>query len=863
MEGFWEKIEAILPQVTRPGRYVGNEIHAIRKDWEEMEVSFALAFPDVYEIGMSHLGLGILYHILNHFDWIVAERVYSPWIDMEEKMRESDIPLFSLESKIPICRFDVLGITLQYELQFTNVLNLLDLARIPLSSQKRVDGDPLVVGGGPSAFNPEPLADFLDAVVLGDGEEVIVEIAGMMRRAKREKWKRKDTLRALSRLEGVYVPSLHRGEYDQEGRFRRTVPVDEGVVPEVRARILDNLDLNNYPLNPLVPLIEVTHDRFSLEIMRGCTRGCRFCNAGMIYRPVRERSVDDLVKQAQEVIANTGYDEIGLVSLSTSDYRALTELLCCIRNTFKDKGVSISFPSLRPDTLTPEMADLALGLRRTGLTLAVEAGTQRLRDVINKNNREEDLLKAVEIAFLRGWRLVKLYFMIGLPTETHEDLEGLVSLVGKVVQVARQYGKREVHVSVSPFSPKAQTPFQWEPQDSLETLEDKLSFLKQRIKWREVKLTWRDPRVSSIEAVLGRGDRRMGEVIYRVWDEGGRFDAWTDLFDYDLWTEAFDNSSLSIDSYRGEICVRDPLPWDHLSKGISKSYFIQERQRAFSEKVTEDCRSKGCGGCGLMEHPVCRETILAGGKAVKPDSRKKSDSTFGRRTRRVQHPRVKRRVRVGYRKRAEVRFTSHLDTVRIFTRTFRRARIPLAFSQGYHAHPKIATGPPLPLGYTSLTEYMDLEVLDRVPQHFERIVNRHLPEGFEIFESKVVSGKIPSLNGSISLASYRLVLDGSSNFQALDAHIDAFLKKNSCRVTRWKQGKEKEVDVRQYVMEMSLKDGGIDLLMRIGPEGTAKVEEVIQVVVPHYEESPRVVSVERTGLYIEKQRQRTSPLEIE
>lgn len=863
MEGFWEKIEAILPQVSRPGRYVGNEIHAIRKDWEEIEVSFVLAFPDVYEIGMSHVGLGILYHILNRTNWIVAERVYSPWIDMEEKMRESDIPLFSLESKIPIHRFDIFGITLQYELQFTNVINLLDLARIPLWSQKRAEGDPLVVAGGPSAFNPEPLADFLDAVALGDGEEVIVEIAKTMRRAKREKWTRKDTLRALSRLEGVYVPSLYRVEYDQEGRFRRTIPVNEGIVTEVRARILDNLDLNNYPLNPLVPLIEVTHDRLSLEIMRGCTRGCRFCNAGMIYRPVRERSVEDLVKQAQEVITNTGYDEIALVSLSTSDYRDLTELLCCIRNTFKDKGVSISFPSLRPDTFTPEMADLALGLRRTGLTLAVEAGTQRLRDVINKNNREEDLLKAVEIAFQRGWRLVKLYFMIGLPTETHEDLEGIISLVWKVVQVGRQYGKREVRVSVSPFSPKPQTPFQWEPQDSLETLEDKISFLKQRIKWREVKLSWRDPRVSSIEAVLGRGDRRLVEVIYRVWNGGGRFDAWTDLFDYDRWTKALDNSSLSIDSYRSEICVRDPLPWDHLSKGISKSYFIQERQRAFSKKVTEDCRSKGCEGCGLMEHPVCRETILAGGKVVKPDSRKKSDSTFRRRTRRVQHPRVKRKVRVGYQKRAKVRFTSHLDTVRIFTRAFRRARIPLAFSQGYHAHPKIATGPPLPLGYTSLTEYMDLEVLDRVPQHFERIANRHLPEGFEIFGSMVVLGKIPSLNGSISLASYRLELDGASNFQAMDAHIDAFLKKNSCRVTRWKKGREKEVDVRQYVVEISLKDGGMDLLMRIGPEGTAKVEEVVQVVVPHYEESTKVISVERTGLYIEKQRLRTTPLEIE
>jgi len=863
MEKFYKEIESILHGVSRPGRYVGNELHIVKKNSKHVQVSFALAFPDVYEIGMSHIGMEILYHILNRLDWIAAERVYSPWIDMEKKMRERGIPLFSLESKKPIRNFDILGITLQYELQYTNVLNLIDLAGIPLWSGERKETDPFVVVGGPCAFNPEPLADFVDVVVLGDGEEAVVELAEVVRQSKQKKWSRKETLKELSRLKGFYVPSFYLVENDSDGKFLKLVPKEQELPSVINAKILEKLSPENYPSNPLVPLIEVTHNRFSLEIMRGCTRGCRFCNAGIIYRPVRERSVDDLVKEASGVIRSTGYEEISLVSLSTSDYTNLLDLLSRLKNTFNDKGVSISFPSLRADTFTPEMADFAMGPRRSGLTLAPEAGTQRLRDVINKNTSEADVLKAVEIGYQRNWHRVKLYFMIGLPTETEEDLEGIVNLVGKIIKIGKRYGKREARVSISPFSPKAHTPFQWEKQDSLETMEEKLSFLRRKLHRKEVKLSWRDPKVSRLETVLGRGDRKLNEVIYLAWKNGARFDGWSDQFNYDLWIRAFEEKNLSPEYYTGELNTDGPLPWDHINKGVSKSYLLLERKRALSGEVTEDCRRTGCKGCGLMTHPVCREIILNKNKVSKLDTHNLSKIPYGRRTvRRVSQPVMKIKIRVGYKKKNDIRFTSHLDLSRMFIRALRRANIPVAMSQGYHVHPRIATGPPLPLGYTSQAEYLDIEIDGRVPQNFEEIINRHLPAGLEVFESKISFGDIPSLNSSINLASYLVELRDFQNIEGISKWIDEFLKKNSYQVIRTKREMEKKVDIRPYVAEADIDNEGIRFLIRLDQNGTAKVEEVIRAILPPYEELPEPTRVERTGLYIEKQGIRLTPLEV-
>ncbi|MBN2031549.1 TIGR03960 family B12-binding radical SAM protein [bacterium] len=863
MESIEQKLDSVLPDVTRPGRYLGNEIHIIRKKWQNMEVHFALAFPDVYEIGMSHTGMSILYHILNRFDWIAAERVYAPWIDMEQKMRQARIPLFSLESKKPIRLFDILGFSLQYELHYTNVLNMIDLAGISLRSRERKDKDPIVIAGGPCAFNPEPLARFLDAVVLGDGEEVVTEIADVVRQSKRNRINREETLKTLSKLDGVYIPSHYSEALSPKGSFTCVIPNSEQIRSKVRARILDSLLPINYPCKPLVPLIEVIHDRFSMEIMRGCTRGCRFCNAGIIYRPIREKSVDDLIKEAKTVIENTGYDEISLLSLSASDYSDLSKLLYKLKTTFCDKEVSISFPSLRADSFTPEMIDLVDGLRRTSLTFALEAGTQRLRNVINKDIQEEDLLHAVEMGFKRNWTRVKLYFMIGLPSETMEDIQGIVNVVWQAVKIGRKYGRKEIVVSISPFSPKPHTPFQWESQDSLEIMNKKIFLLKEKIKWPEVNMSWRNPQVSQLEAVLGRGNRRIGEVIYQAWKEGAKFDAWSDQFCYDHWIRAFQKSGISIEDYTRKRNIQDPLPWDHLDKGVTKTYLIQEKERALSEMLTEDCRFTQCIGCGLLEHPQCKVFISSGRTATRSPAQQSKELIYGRKIKHGVKSAMKMKLRLRYRKGDEVRFTSHLDLIRIFTRALRRAHVPLVYSQGYHRHPKMGTCPPLPLGFTSQAEYLDLDVMDYVDRDFKSKMNRYLPLGLEIIEHKFFLRKLSPLNRSIDLASYFVEWGDQYNKEDMDSFIGKFMKKNAHCVMVHRGKNVKELDIRDSVVEMSQNGKGIRLVVRFGLQGTPRLDEVMQAVFSDFGNLMMNRRVERTGLYIDKQGTWISPLDIE
>ena len=600
-----DRLERLLDTVLKPARYTGGEMNAVCKPFSDADVTFAFCFPDSYEVGMSHLGIKILYDIINRRPWALCERVFMPWPDMADGMRRENLPLFSIESRTPLRQFDIVGFTLQYEMCYTNILEMLDLADIPLFSRDRTDG-PLIIAGGPCAYNPEPLAPFVDAFQIGDGEELMVEFIECVRACKAEGLSRLETLRRLAKLDGVYVPAFYQETYNEDGTLASFTPTDPVAPARVRRRVVLDLDKAAYPESFVVPYTEAVFDRITLEIMRGCTRGCRFCQAGMLYRPVRERSLETLLKQADSLERSTGYEEISLSSLSSGDYTHLTELVCALTERYADKKVSVSLPSMRLDSIVKPSLEEAQKIRKSGLTLAPEAGTQRLRDVINKGVTEDDLVRAVTDAFESGWSTVKLYFMIGLPTETDEDLEGIGHLAQDVISAyfsvpknVRARGLR-VTCSASSFVPKPFTPFQWFGQDTHDQIVEKQTKLRDILhKVKGVKFNYHESELSMLEACFARGDRRMGDVLYAAWKNGCRMDGWSEFLNYEGWLKAFDDCGLDPAFYanrgRGE---HELLPWDFIDAGVTRAFLWREWQRAQRGEVTPDCR-KGCQGCGL------------------------------------------------------------------------------------------------------------------------------------------------------------------------------------------------------------------------------------------------------------------------
>ena len=798
-----------LLSVEKPVRYLGGEMGAAKK--KSADFSFVLAFPDVYEVGMSHLGSQILYAILNEVEWVAAERLYSPWPDMERLLRTTGSLLTTLESGMPPAQADILGFTLQYELSYTNILNILELSGIPLLARERGDGYPLILGGGPCAFNPEPLADFFDVFLLGDGEEAVLEIAEACRTWKKAGKPKAELLERLASIAGVYVPSFFDVRYDPSGRITGILPLKEGYA-KVRRRFVADLSMAPYPDTPIIPFLKTVHDRVSMEITRGCTRGCRFCQAGYLYRPVRERTPERVLELIEQTLRNTGYDEISLLSLSTGDYSCIAPLLQTLMKKYADERIAISFPSLRVGTLTRELVEEVKKVRKTGFTLAPEAGSERLRQVINKGITEEDLLNNAFAAYSAGWRVIKLYFMIGLPGETMEDVLGIAELAKKVKNEGRRSGQGgEVNVSVGTFVPKPHTPFQWEPQIGIQEIREKQQFLRLELKKRKLNFKWQDAPLSYMEGVFSRGDRRLGKVLLKARELGCRFDGWGELFNFAAWREAFAATGVDPLFYHRRRDIGEILPWDHLDCGVSGEFLLAEREKALSGSATPDCRNGICTGCGVCDFKLVMMRLNT------PDSMEAHGDTSLQVQRPLQQPAdAAARVRLRFRKIGAMRFLSHLEMINLFSRAVARARIPIRFSQGFHPHPRFSFATALSVGVESWAEYMDMEIdtgygADRVKES----LNSVLPEGMKILESREIPLRATSLSVIIERVRYRVTLPGPVTLD-LPSCAERFLALETCPLRREKKGKTLELDLRRELTELKTDASSLEMLVSRG-----------------------------------------------
>lgn len=817
-QSFTRTLESILPLVSKPSRYLGNEFHVVHKSREDaaLRVEWCLILPEVYEIGMSHWGLKILYEILNTRPDSLAERCYSPWFDMEAQLRRHQLPLYALESKRPLHQFDIVGFSLQYELTYTNVLQCLDLGGIPLRAEDRGENDPLVAAGGPVASNPEPLSDFIDFYLIGDGEDAIHRITDLYKRfasdrrseeraPSRRRWScsRHELLRELSKVPGVYVPLMYEARYDENGRLLGTFPL----YPDVPKRVLRQfvVDLENAPTpkKPVVPLQGIVQDRLSIEVVRGCTQGCRFCQAGYLYRPIRERSVEKIVEIAEEGIAASGWDEIGLTSLSTADYTQLEPLADVLNARFGSERIGIALPSLRADSFGVEVADKVKETKRTGFTFAPEVGSERLRMAVNKLIRDDEFFQAAHIAYSRGWRLIKMYFMVGLPTETDEDVDGIVNFISTVRSIGRKYGRGSVNASVGAFVPKSHTPFQWDAFEGVETLERKIKYIREQCHSPWSKVKWHDVRSSHLEAIFSMGDRRLGRSIEHAYRQGARFDGWTEHFNYALWMRAFAETGIDPNQQTRGRGFDEPLPWDHIDIRVSKKWLERERKKTseaipeIGQSLTADCRHGDCTACGIPTLPFDTQLTPALDTAGVDKLIERAKSRSSRR----EEGGLTWPVRVHFRKVGLSRFLSHLEMGTVLQRAFRMANVPVAHSQGHVPHPKFAYGPSLSVGVETEAEAFDVELLRPWTERFAEALNRVLPEGMEIVEGvpiQVIPGtKRKSLQAIALRARYEVDLSALTEVERSEMRrtIDAFTKSESCVVERtfWTPQSSREI----------------------------------------------------------------------
>ena len=748
--------ESELVQLRKPAQYVGGEKNAAIKDDTQVNVRFALAFPDTYEVGMSHVGIQILYKIINDDPEAWAERAYMPLPDMEELLREKKTPLRSLEAKRPLKEFDLLGFSLQYELCGTNILAMLDLAHIPLWAKDRSEDDPIVIGGGPYSYHPESLAPFFDVFFLGDAEEFIPEVIALVR-----SWNTSDTpparaqkLARLSEVEGIYVPSQFEPQYDEDGKLTEVRPLNPDK-PKVIRRLLPTMEGAPFPERPVVPNIQAVHNRLSVEVMRGCVRGCRFCQAGYLYRPQRERPPEEIVKIIQTALPQTGYEEVSLLSLSTADYCSVVPLLKSLMDKYGEGDeLAISFPSTRVDALTPEVLEQVQRVRRTGFTVAPEGGSQRLRDVINKGVTDEQILETCSNVFRMGWTGIKLYFMLGLPTETDEDLQGIIDVAKRIKALPVASGKT-ITVSVSTHVPKPHTPFQWAEQITPHETIRRQRLLAQGLKEAKVNFRYHDHFSSFMEGIFCRAGRELAPVIVKAYEMGCRLDAWQEHLNEEKWMQAFLECDINPTHYLRERALDEALPWDHLSCGIPKSYFLKEYKRATRDRTTPDCLTTSCSVCGACNYDTHKNILWP---------RHESEEWLAKRQAETEHEEIPNRrqdpvqkIRIKYHKKDNARFLGHLELVHVFHRATRRAEIPLCYSQGFHPLPKLAFGPPLSLGIASSADYVDASFYEHIePEVLMDKLNHELPPSLYVEEAQEVELYGTSIQEATKSLSYQV-----------------------------------------------------------------------------------------------------------
>jgi len=819
-----------LLSVEKPARYMGGEMGSVVKPTADLRI--ALAFPDLYEVGMSHLGLRILYQILNNQDGIAAERVYTPWPDMAAQMAAEQAPLTTLETATPLAETDIIGFTLQYELSCTNILTMLRQAAIPVRAEDRAQGWPLIIGGGPGAYNPEPLAPFFDAFLLGDGEEAVIEIAQHVRdRKEAGSSNKQELLEQLATIPGVYVPSFFNVVYHDDGRVAAVQPLKPGYTT-VRRRFLPDIEAADFPDSPIIPFLKTIHDRVAIEVARGCTRGCRFCQAGYIYRPLRERSPQRINELIETSLKNTGYEEISLLSLSTGDYSCIAPLLQELMARHAQGRVAVSLPSLRVGTLTPELIDEIRKVRKTGFTLAPEAGSERMRRVINKGISEQDLLDGAYNIFAAGWRLIKLYFMMGLPTETRDDLQAIPELARQVKNQARRSGGQgEVNVAVSTFVPKPHTPFQWQRQLSLEETRDRQRFLKDEMRRRKLNFKYQDAELSFMEGVLARGDRRLADVLERVVELGACFDGWNEHFSLQRWLQAFSECDIDPNWYLRERDQNELLPWDHLDAGIDKAFLLKELNRAHGEAATPDCRFGACSNCGVCDFKTVANRV------VQPP-------TFGAARELPAAPGeiTQRRLRMRFSKTGRIRYLSHLELINLFTRAVQRAGVQILYSQGFHPHPRFSFATATSVGVESQAEYLDLFVGDIGADEALQRLNQVLPAGMSILEATEVDLKAPSLSPLIEATRYRVTLPDCDP-ETLRNQCVQFMAQSSWVLVRAKKGQQQTIDLRKETRELSANGHSLEFTI-----GRGKASELTAAITSLTPDALKTVHIEKTSV---------------